>query len=59
MGDRERVTVRMAWMQVHPQRMWQMRFWKRVGQRVRSKGVRHADLVKVKQIIQEVERGYR
>lgn len=51
--------MRMAWMQSHPQRMWQMRFWKRVGQQVKAKGVRHADLAKVKHIIQEVERGYR
>ena len=59
MGDRERVTVRMAWMQAHPQRMWQMRFWKRVGQQVKAKGVKHADLATVKRIIQEVEREYR
>lgn len=58
MGDRPKVTVRMAWMYAHPKRMWQMRFWKRVGQQVKAKGVPHRNMAAIRQIIKEIENDY-
>lgn len=59
MDRRPKYTVRRAWMRLHPRRAWQMRFWLRVGKKVKAKGVRHRDLAKVRAIIKEVENGYR
>jgi len=48
----------MAWMYAHPKRMWQMRFWKRVGQQVKAKGVPHRNMAAIRQIIKEIENDY-
>jgi len=53
------ITVRKEWMHWHPKRMYQWSFWLAVGHKVKARGVRHKDRVRVMQIVQEVENNNR
>lgn len=43
----------------HPKRMYQWSFWIEVGHKVKERGVRHKDRVRVMKIVEETEKQWR